>query len=180
MKLIETKIEGVFIIENFNSIDHRGEFVKTFNLDLFNEHGLCTEFNESYYSISKKDVIRGMHFQLPPYDHEKLVYVVNGEVLDVILDLRKDSKTYGKFVSIVLNQKDYRSIYIPKGCAHGFKTILDNTIMVYNVSTVYTSKVDSGIKFDSFGFNWDINDPIVSNRDKSLSSFIDFTEINPF
>ncbi|MFZ7131948.1 MAG: dTDP-4-dehydrorhamnose 3,5-epimerase [Eubacteriales bacterium] len=180
MKLIKTELEGVFIIENFHASDERGSFTKTYHSDFFEKNGLCTDFKESYYSISKKNVIRGMHFQLPPHDHEKLVYVVKGEVTDVILDLRKSSKTYGKAISIVLNDKNHRSVYIPKGLAHGFKSIVENTIMIYNVSTVYNKEADCGVYFDSFNFNWELSEPIVSERDKSLITFNEFNKSNPF
>lgn len=180
MKIRKTEIEGVFIIENFNSSDDRGSFTKTYHNEFFEESGFCTNFKESYFSISKKNVIRGMHFQLPPYDHEKLVYVAKGEVVDVILDMRKKSDTFGKTISIVLNDNNHRSVYIPKGLAHGFKSMVDNTIMIYNVSTVYNNEADYGVRFDSIDFNWYMDIPIISNRDKSLTTFEEFKKSNPF
>ena len=180
MKIIETEIEGVLIIESFSSSDNRGNFTKTYNNDFLKKAELCFNIKESYFSISKKDVIRGMHFQLPPHDHEKFVYVVKGGVMDVILDMRKKSKTYGKAIAIELNDSNHRSIYIPKGLAHGFKSIEDNTIMIYNVSTVYSMEADYGIKFDSIDFNWNIDKPIISDRDKSLVTFEEFKRNNPF
>lgn len=180
MKLIETELEGVFIIENFHATDERGSFIKTYHNSFFEKNGLCINFEESYFSVSKKNVIRGMHFQLPPHDHEKLVYVAKGEVTDVILDMRKRSKTYGRAISIVLNDSNYRSVYIPKGLAHGFKSMLDNTIMIYNVSTVYNNEADYGVRFDSIDFNWDVDMPIISNRDRSLMLFEEFKNSNPF
>lgn len=180
MKLIKTEIEGVFIIENFHASDDRGSFTKTYHKEFFQKNELCTDFRESYFSVSKKNVIRGMHFQLPPHDHEKLVYVAKGEVIDVILDLRKESRTYGKAISIILNESNQRSVYIPKGLAHGFKSIQDNTIMIYNVSTVYNNKSDFGICYDSFNFNWEVESPIISDRDKALITFEEFKDSNPF
>lgn len=180
MKLIMTGFEGVYIIENFSSKDERGSFIKTYHESYFHVNGLSTDFKESYYSISKKNVIRGMHFQLPPYDHDKLVYIAYGEVIDVILDMRKSSKTYGEVFSITLNDSNNRSIYIPRGFAHGFKVIEDDTIMIYNVSTIYNNKSDYGIRYDSIGFNWDVAIPILSERDKSLITFDDFKKNNPF
>lgn len=180
MKLIKTKLEGVFIIESFYASDDRGSFTKTYHSEFFSKNGLCNDFKESYYSISKKDVIRGMHFQLPPHDHEKLLYVAKGEVTDVILDLRKSSKSFGKAISIVLNDRNHRSVYIPKGLAHGFKSMEANTIMIYNVSTVYNNEADFGVRFDSIDFNWTISEPIISERDKSLITFEEFKKDNPF
>ncbi len=180
MKFVSTEIDGVYIIENFNAKDSRGSFTKTFNAEMFKEAKLCVGFKESYYSISNKDVIRGMHFQLPPFEHEKLVYVAKGEVLDVVLDLRKDSKTFGKYISVNLSGDNCRSLYIPKGLAHGFRSLKDDTIMVYNVSTVYNAEYDSGILYNSFGFDWGIITPIISERDKSLKEFEKYKIENEF
>jgi len=180
MKIIETEIQGVYIIENYHAEDSRGGFTKTYNENLFRENHFCVDFKESYFSVSKKNVIRGMHFQMPPDDHEKLVYVAKGEILDVVLDLRKLSSTYGKSVKVLLSDKNHRSIYIPKGLAHGFRSIIDETITVYNVSTVYNQANDSGIRFDSFDFDWEIRKPVLSDRDLNLMSFDEFDKQNPF
>jgi dTDP-4-dehydrorhamnose 3,5-epimerase/CDP-3, 6-dideoxy-D-glycero-D-glycero-4-hexulose-5-epimerase len=180
MKIERTEIEGVFIIDNFNAADDRGLFVKSFNKNTFKENNLDFEIRESYYSISNKNVIRGMHFQLPPYDHEKLVYVPKGSILDVIVDLRKKSKTYKQHISINLSEENKKSIFIPKGLAHGFKSMKDGTITVYNVASEYNADFDSGIKFDSFDFNWDSKDIVMSNRDKEFQSLDSFCETNPF
>ena len=180
MTLESTEIEGVYIIDNFNAADERGLFVKTFNKNSFKNSNLNFEIRESYYSISNKNVIRGMHFQLPPYDHEKLVYVPKGSILDVIVDLRKKSKTYKQHISINLSEENKKSIYIPKGLAHGFKSMKDGTITVYNVASEYNADFDSGIKFDSFDFNWDSEDIVMSNRDKEFQSLDSFCETNPF
>lgn len=180
MNLIQTELEGVYLIESFHAEDVRGSFTKTYHEAFFQNNNLCTNFRESYFSKSHKDVVRGMHFQLPPYEHEKLVYVVQGEVMDVILDLRKSSRTYGKTIQVELSDTNHRSIYIPKGVAHGFKSKIDNTIMVYNVATVYNQEFDSGIRYDSFGFDWEINNPLISERDKKLITFEEFNKLNIF
>lgn len=180
MKLIETELKGVFIIENFYSLDERGSFTKIYQKVFFEKSGLCNDFEESFYSISKNNVIRGMHFQLPPHDHDKLVHVAKGEVIDVVLDLRKNSETFGNSISLVLNDKNLRSLYIPKGLAHGFRSMSDDTIMIYNVSTIYNNEADFGVHFDSFNFNWELSEPIVSERDKLLISFEEFNKCNPF
>lgn len=180
MKFIKTELEGVYIIENKMFEDERGKFLKTFNKNIFLENGINVEFRESYYSISKKDVIRGMHFQIPPKDHEKLVYVAKGKVLDVILDLRKDSQSFGKCINVELTDSNGRLIFIPKGLAHGFKSLENETIMIYNVATEYDSKYDSGILWSSFGFNWKLNNPIISERDKSLEKLEEFLKKEVF
>ena len=107
----ETRLNGVFIINNFNVADNRGLFVKTFNKNAFNEAKINLEIRESYFSISNKDVIRGMHFQLPPNDHEKLVFVSSGKIMDVLVDLRKNSPTYKEHISIELSADNKKSIY---------------------------------------------------------------------
>ncbi|ENK0837469.1 dTDP-4-dehydrorhamnose 3,5-epimerase [Clostridium sporogenes] len=177
MEIEETKLNGVYIIKNPIFNDLRGTFTKIYNEELFSKFNLCTSFKESYYTVSKKDVIRGMHFQKPPYDHAKLVYVSKGKIIDVILDLRKNSSTYKKFISVELSDNNRYSMYIPKGLAHGFKSLEDNTIVVYQVSTVYNPTSDSGVRWDSFGMNWNIEDPIISDRDKSFLKLSEFKEM---
>lgn len=180
MKFIKTELDGVYIIENKVFEDSRGKFLKIFNKELFLENGIDIEFKESYYSVSKLNVIRGMHFQLPPEDHEKLVYVAKGKVLDVILDLRKNSQSFGKYITIELDDKNGKFIFIPKGLAHGFKSLEDDTIMVYSVATEYSPKYDSGILWNSFGFNWNLNNPIISERDKALEKLEEFLKKEVF
>lgn len=176
MEIIQTKLDGVYIIKNNIFEDERGMFIKTYQHDLFKQKKLCTDFKESYYSVSKKDTIRGMHFQKKPFDHEKLVYVLNGKILDVVVDLRKESSTFKEFLSLEISRENGYSIYIPKGCAHGFLALEDNSITVYNVSTIYNPDSDSGIRYDSFGMEWNIKYPIISKRDKSFNSIDEFIE----
>lgn len=174
VNIIKTKIEGVIIIEYPTFTDIRGKFRKLYNNDDFMELELNSIFKESYYSISDREVIRGMHFQLPPFEHDKLVTVQKGSILDVILDLRKKSMTFGKYLSIELSGRNGKSLFIPKGLAHGFKSLEDGTITLYNVSTVYNSNSDYGIKYDSFGFDWECEKPILSERDLSFDEFINY------
>jgi dTDP-4-dehydrorhamnose 3,5-epimerase len=180
MTLEKTPLNGVFIINNFNVNDERGLFVKIFNKNKFNELNLNFEVRESYFSISKRNVIRGMHFQLPPHEHQKIVYVLRGAILDVILDLRKNSSTYKKYFSVELSDQNKKSIFIPKGLAHGFKSLQDETITVYNVDSEYNSLADSGINYNSFNYDWEINIPILSKRDKELQNLNSFLKMNPF
>lgn len=174
---IETGFEGLFIIESNIFNDNRGSFHKLFNFDWFKNEQLETEFKEFYYSISKKNVLRGMHFQLPPHEHSKLVYVSNGSVLDVALDLRKNSKTFGKAYSVKLDSSQSRFLYIPVGFAHGFLSLEENTIVNYAQTSCYDKDSDSGVLYNSFGFDWGINKPIVSIRDESFNSFVEFNTI---
>lgn len=180
MNIEPTALEGVYIITNFVAQDERGTFVKTFNMQDFESKNLNFEIRESYFSISKKDVIRGMHFQLPPSDHEKLVFVPVGSIIDVVVDLRKQSSSYKKHIYVELSAANRNSIYIPKGFAHGFKSLEDNTITVYNVTTEYDSNFDEGIKYNTIGFDWEILNPIISKRDIDFKGLNSFCENNPF
>lgn len=174
MTIKSLTIDGVFLLQNFIAKDERGYFVKTFHAKDFFQNDLETEFRESYYSLSTKGVIRGMHFQLPPFDHNKLVYVTSGEILDVVVDLRKKSPTYGQYVTAKLCEGS-DSIYIPKGCAHGFLTVSEQALVVYNVSTEYQPSADAGIRWDTFGFEWlGVKEPVISQRDRSFSPMHEF------
>lgn len=150
--------------------DNRGSFLKIFNNDIFNENAIDFEMKESYFSFSKKGVIRGMHFQNPPFDHSKIVFCPQGAILDVIVDLRKHSSTYGKYSAIELSAENRKAYYIPSGFAHGFKALTDNAITFYLVSSIYNQNNDTGIRYDSFGFDWDEKNPIMSQRDLSFVS----------
>lgn len=174
MKVEKTLIYGVYIITGYKADDKRGSFSKIFNCTDFENLSIDLDIKESYYSVSNKDVIRGMHFQTPPSEHNKFVTVINGAIVDVILDLRKNSETYGKAISVELNGEENKGIYIPIGCAHGFKSLCDDTITLYNVSSVYDKEADCGVRYDSFEFDWEVENPIISERDLSFELFKDF------
>jgi len=174
MKLIETEIAGAFEIELPFSEDDRGDFVKILHEDTFLQHGLQANFAESYYSTSKSGVVRGMHFQSPPHDHEKLVYAVDGKVIDVLLDLRSDSATFKQSCSLELSKEKHNAIYIPKGVAHGFCVPNGSATLVYMTSTVYNQDADTGVLWDSFGFSWPIESPQLSERDRSFAAMDEF------
>ena len=174
MKILETKLGGVYSIEADNFHDERGSFIKTFHKDTFLQNNFNTVFEESFYSISKKNVIRGMHFQIPPAHHSKLVYVANGAIIDVILDIRKESPTYGQHISVALSANNHMMIYIPVGFAHGFMSLIDDSCTVYLQSTMRSAEHESGILFDSFGMDWNTKETIVSKRDLTFKSLKDF------
>ncbi len=178
MNIINTLFEGLFIIETNNFKDNRGNFQKLYNFDYFKDQGLDTDFKELYYSVSKKDVIRGMHFQTPPFDHTKLVYVSTGSIIDVVIDLRISSRTYLQNLSIELNAEDGKYLYIPKGFAHGFLSKENNTIVNYAQTSCYNKEHDCGILYNSIDFNWGTDNPIVSDRDLSFATLSTFT--SPF
>jgi len=177
VQIISTNIDGLFEIENKVFQDARGKFVKTFHFDTFAQKNLECDFKESFYSVSNKNVLRGMHFQKPPHDHAKLVYVVAGEILDVAVDIRKSSETFGCYYATNLSFNNSKSLYMSKGFAHGFLTLSDTATVVYLTTTVHSPESDSGIKWDSFGFDWNgMIDPIISDRD---SRFCAISRLSP-
>lgn len=169
MKFHPTEIPGVDIIELNLMKDERGSFVKTYNEDVFKSaRGLSLSWRESFYSISRKNVIRGMHFQVPPYDNTKIVYAASGKIMDVVLDIRKSSPAFGKYMSVELSGEMARAVLIPSGCAHGFLSLTDNAIVVYMQTSVYSADHDKGILWNSFGMDWGINNPVLSSRDRTF------------
>ncbi|GHT20183.1 dTDP-4-dehydrorhamnose 3,5-epimerase [Bacteroidia bacterium] len=174
MKIINTPFDGLFVLENMCLQDARGGFLKPFSFDIFKENALDTYFKEFYFSVSKKDVIRGMHFQLPPFEHTKLVYVSKGKIRDVVVDIRKNSKTFKQAFSVELDDYSGRYLYIPKGFAHGFLSLEDDTIVNYAQTSGYSKEHDCGILFSSIGYDWQIKKPIVSERDLQFDSLNNF------
>jgi dTDP-4-dehydrorhamnose 3,5-epimerase len=174
MKVRPSLLEGVAFIDFLRSQDDRGCFVKTFHADVLQQAGLPSVFRESFYSISRKNVIRGMHFQAPPADHAKLIFVTQGEILDVALDIRKTSPTYGMFATACLSAATNQAIFIEPGFAHGFAALQDNTMVMYLQTSVYDPDLDSGIHPLSCGIDWGIATPILSVRDVQLPPFRSF------
>ena len=154
--------------------DIRGAFIKTYHKEVFIEYGLNEKYEEMYYSVSKKNVLRGMHFQLPPFEHFKLVYCVHGNVKDAVIDLRVGSPTYGQYEMFVLTDERGNMIYVPPGLAHGFYVLSDSAILIYNVSTMYSEEHDYGILWNSCGIPWGNINPIISSRDSSFLNFNKF------
>ncbi len=174
MRIESLKIKDVKKIVLSPFFDVRGSFTKIYNDDFYREANIEFELKEQYISVSNKGVIRGMHFQLPPFDCDKLVMVLNGSVVDVVLDLRKSSPTYLQWVDVVLNGKQPEVLWIPKGCAHGFLSLEDKSSMIYNVSALYKPEHDTGIKWNSFGYEWKEKNPIISERDQGLPALDQF------
>lgn len=176
--MTETSLNGVFLIDNFFQSDNRGLFVKSFKKSVLISNGLESNFKENYFNFSKKGVIRGMHFQAPPFDQAKLVTVVEGSIIDVILDLRKDSPTYLKFIDIELSSLNNKSVYIPRGFAHGFGVLSERAIVNYLVTSEHYPMYDTGVNYNSIGFKWPIENQIVSQRDQKLLDMNKF--MSPF
>jgi len=172
--LKHSKIPSCFEIIPEVFKDERGTFVKTFHEGVFKKNSLETNFAEEYYSFSCKGVLRGLHFQLPPVEHVKLVYCVSGKVLDAVVDLRVGSPTYGEFETFELSAEKANMIYIPKGLAHGFYVLSESAIMMYKVTTVYSPEHDTGILWNSVGIPWPDEKPIISKRDSEFIAFKDF------
>jgi dTDP-4-dehydrorhamnose 3,5-epimerase len=173
-----TAIPGCFELQPPVLADSRGAFVKTFREDWFAELGLRTAWVEQYYSVSKRRVLRGLHFQLPPHDHAKLVYCTAGEVMDVAVDLRVGSPSFGQHACVTLSSTLGNMVYLDVGLAHGFYTLSDNATLVYNVTSVYAPRHDCGIRWDSVDVPWPDKHPALSDRDSRLVPFKDFA--SPF
>ena len=169
-----TSLSGCMELIAQKKSDKRGFFVKTFHETFFAQYGLSGNFKEQYYSSSDARCLRGMHFQLPPHDHHKLVFCVAGEVLDIVVDLRVGSPSYGQVDSVKLSADRCNVLYIPKGFAHGFYVVSAPAVMVYNVSSEYAPSHDVGILWRSIPFEWPDYNPVVSDRDENFPPLSDF------
>jgi dTDP-4-dehydrorhamnose 3,5-epimerase len=182
MNLIKTMIDGLVLLQPTIFKDHRGYFMESFNKKNINNLIGDINFVQDNESESSRGVLRGLHFQNPPYAQAKLVRCLKGSVLDVALDLRKDSKTYGHFESTILSDKNKKQLFIPKGFAHGFIVLSETAIFSYKVDNYYNPDSESGILWSDPDLNidWSINktEIIVSEKDKKLSTFNNF--VSPF
>lgn len=177
-KITPSKLDGCFEIE-FNKLkDNRGHFTKTFNVELFEQLGVNMPIEEEYFTFSTKNVFRGLHFQIPPKAIDKIVYCVNGRVNDYVVDLRKNSPTFGQYVCFELDGETPKAVFVPVGFAHGFYVLSDSALMQYKVSKVFDKDCDTGIAYSSFEFAKAIVNPIISDRDKTFVSFNEFN--SPF
>ena len=177
MKLIKTAIENVYIIEPSVFGDNRGYFLESFNLKKFEENVYPIKFVQDNESKSSRGVLRGLHFQKPPFDQAKLVRCVEGKVMDVAVDIRKESPTYGKHVAIELSGENKRQLFVPRGFAHGFSVLSETAVFAYKVDNNYAPDSDSGIRFDDKELNidWGLTKSEVqlSAKDENLSFFKD-------
>lgn len=172
MKFIPQSIPEIILIEPKVYGDHRGYFVETFRQDIFEEAiGYKVNFIQDNESKSSKGVLRGLHFQLPPFSQSKLVRVVEGEVLDVAVDIRKSSPSFGRCVSVVLNDQNKHQVFIPKGFAHGFVVLSDVAIFSYKVDNYYSSECDRGLAFNDSRLNidWVLPSDALKLSDKDLN-----------
>ena len=166
MNILKELLPRVYLISLKKNHDQRGDFLKTYNLDLFKKLKLNFIPQESYLSNSYLNVLRGMHYQVGRFSHDKVVTCFKGKVLDVVVDIRIDSPNYNKPISIVLNEENSYALFIGEGYAHGFLSLSENSIMQYMTSKVYSPKFDCGLLWSSINFNWPTENPILSHRDK--------------
>lgn len=173
MKILDELLPGCYLIQPFVFEDTRGAFVKTYHQGQCEALGISMDLREEFYSVSHQGVLRGMHFQLPPHAHDKLVYCPAGAVRDVLVDLRRGPH-YGKVIAVELNEHNRLQVFISKGIAHGFMSLQDASVMVYKTTTVHAPESDAGIHWDSIGFDWGTTSPNVSPRDAKHPALADF------
>lgn len=180
MEIIKTPLEGLLIIKPAVFEDERGYFFESYSYDKFLHAGLELNFLQDNESKSKKGVLRGLHFQAPPFAQGKLVRVMRGSVLDVAVDIRKGSPTYGKWESIVLSGQNKWMYWVPPGFAHGFVTLEDDTIFFYKCTNVYNKASEGSVRWNDpvLKIDWGVADPVISEKDKIASGFADFN--SPF
>lgn len=182
MEIKELELKGVFEISPkvFEDKVRGGFFLESYKKDAFKAAGIDVEFIQDNHSQSTKGVLRGLHFQKPPFTQDKLCRVVRGEVLDVFVDLRKDSPTFGKSGSILLSEANKKEIFVPQGFAHGFLVLSDIADFEYKITALYSPENESGLLWNDsdLGIDWGIDNPIVNDRDAKLPKLKDLT--SPF
>lgn len=176
MEVLETKIKDLFIVKPKVFADTRGYFFESYNKEVFGKNNIPVEFIQDNQSLSHKGVLRGLHFQSPPFAQGKLVRVITGSVLDIAVDIRKNSPTYGEHVSIELNEENKTMFYIPPGFAHGFVTLCDNTIFSYKCTQVYNKESEGTVLWNDLDLciDWKAKNPLLSDKDINGTIFKDF------
>jgi len=167
MIFTETKIKGVYIIEPELLTDERGFFARSFCKEEFRKHGLETEIVQCNISYNKhKGTVRGMHYQVPPFEEEKIVSCTKGSIYDVVVDLRRDSPTYFKWIATGLSDNNFKMVYIPKGCAHGFQTLEDDAIVYYQMMEFFHPECARGVRWDDpmFKIDWPIYQTVIMSQ----------------
>ncbi|HMM11580.1 MAG TPA: dTDP-4-dehydrorhamnose 3,5-epimerase [Bacteroidales bacterium] len=180
MEILETGIPDLLIVKPLVFEDHRGYFFESYNKEKFLQKGIDQNFVQDNESKSAKNVLRGLHFQRPPFAQGKLVRVMKGAVLDVAVDIRKNSPTYGQWASIVLSESNKWMYWVPPGFAHGFVTLEDDTVFFYKCTNVYNKASEGSIRWNDPDLNidWGIVDPLLSDKDREAPLFRDF--VSPF
>lgn len=173
----ELPLKGVKLITPFYMEDNRGYFLKSMEKDTFKDWGLDADIYEDFESHSKQGVIRGLHFQTKN-PQIKIVRTIKGTVHDVVVDLRKGSETFGRYLDIILDDKNHSSLWIPQGFAHGFEVLSEDAVMSYQCIGKYLKGYDTGIRWDDreLGIEWETREPILSSKDAALMSFHEFVD----
>tara|TARA_B100001250_G_scaffold404603_1_gene420840 strand:+ start:964 stop:1500 length:537 start_codon:yes stop_codon:yes gene_type:complete len=178
MEILEQFFEECFLYRAFKHGDDRGEFVKVWQNSILKGTDVNFSMKECFWSVSSKASIRGMHIVSPPNQCKKVITCQRGKILDVILDLRKKSSTYGKSYSVILSSENNKAIFIAEGFAHGFQSLEDNSQTLYMTSSEYNYKFDKGVHWSSFGFKWPLAPTFISDKDKVQPFFESY--ISPF
>ncbi len=173
-EIIESSLLGCRELLPPIQADDRGRFVKGFHAGFFADNGMAERYLEQYYSVSQKAVLRGLHFQLPPHDQDKLVICLNGAIFDVVVDMRLGSPSHGQHAVFEVSAERGNQLYIPSGLAHGFYVTSPSATVMYSATTMYAPEHDTGIHWDSAGVEWPDPAPLVSEKDAGLVSFADF------
>lgn len=175
MKIIETPIPGLLEIEPRIFGDQRGYFFESYNQKSFTEAGINVDFVQDNQSLSGKGVLRGLHFQAPPYEQGKLVRVIHGAVLDIVVDIRRGSPTYGKHHKVLLSAQNKKTFWIPPGFAHGFLTLEDDTIFFYKCTGFYNKNSEGSVRWNDpeLSIDWEVKMPQLSQKDKEAPLFKD-------
>ena len=179
MEIIETALPGLLIVQPKVFADDRGYFMETFRSDLFEKFGIDLNFVQDNESKSKANVLRGLHFQLPPFAQGKLVRVISGAVLDVAVDIRRSSPTFGKWVAVEITAENKKQMLIPSGFAHGFLTLADDTIFAYKCTNYYDKSSERSIRWNDpeIGIEWNAIDPVLSAKDMEAPLLADSAEL---
>lgn len=176
MKVIQNHINGILTLEPNVFQDDRGYFIESFNKETFKKvTGIEVDFVQDNESMSNKGVLRGLHFQIPPFAQDKLVRVVKGSVIDVAVDLRQDSPTFGQYAKVLLSEKNKKQFFVPKGFAHGFVVLEDETIFSYKCSEFYHKSSERCLKWNdpSIGIDWEMEGPVLSDKDRDTEMRLD-------
>lgn len=180
MEFVKTEFDGLVIVKPKVFKDERGYFFESFNKNEFKRNAIDVDFVQDNQSKSDRNVLRGLHFQNPPFAQGKLVQVIKGAVLDVVVDIRKNSTTYGKHFKIELSEENKTMLFVPPGFAHGFLTLLDETIFSYKCTNFYNKESEKSLLWndETLNIDWGVNRPILSEKDKLAEIFQSF--ISPF
>ncbi len=176
MKLVEEPMPGLKLIEPTVFEDQRGYFYESYSQQKFKDLGIDVDFIQDNQSMSQAGVVRGLHFQAPPHAQDKLIRVIKGSVLDVAVDIRKGSPTYGQAYSVEVNESNKLQLFVPKGFAHGFATLADETIFFYKCSNLYNKPSEGGVLWNdpALSIDWRVETPILSEKDHLNPKLSDF------